>query len=525
MMNKKLPICLAVAAALVSAPVLADEREDLETLRQTTLNLIQALVQSGILTQEKADTLIAEAKRSASQVQAGQGGDKKVVRVPYVPQTVRNEIKDELRKEVLAQAKAEAWAAPNAVPGWVNGSKWTTDVRVRFQHDRFDKYNASPLALYYQTEDPIVVGNSQDSNNRWRTRLRFGMEKELGQMTTMGFRIATGNLSDPVSTNQTMGNYAQRYAIGVDTAFIKLRPYDWLTVTGGRMDNPFLSTELIWDQDLNFDGLAAAARPKLGDTVSASLVAGVFPVMKLDPSPTNSAQSKWLYAYQAGVEWKPASTTVKAALSLYDFRHVEGMANPDSSFSNNPGPYDGTAAQFRQKGNSVFQVNTAQVGANGSGALFGIASKFREVSFTGSVDIAELDPMHVILTGEYVKNLGFDRAEIRNRTTTLTQPGRDIDPRTMGYFAKLTVGVPNVTRRGEWQVFGAYKYLQRDAVLDAFTDSDFRLGGTDAKGYMLGASYGIDRNTWLSLKWLSADPIDGPPFSVDTLQLDLNARF
>jgi hypothetical protein len=95
----------------------------------------------------------------------------------------------------------------------------------------------------------------------------------------------------------------------------------------------------------------------------------------------------------------------------------------------------------------------------------------------------------------------------------------------MGYLGKLTVGIPSITRRGEWQVFGAYKYVQRDAVLDAFTDSDFRLGGTDAKGYILGGSYGIDRNTWLSLKWLSADPIDGPPYSVDSLQLDLNARF
>jgi hypothetical protein len=124
-----------------------------------------------------------------------------------------------------------------------------------------------------------------------------------------------------------------------------------------------------------------------------------------------------------------------------------------------------------------------------------------------------------VLTGDYVKNVGFDRAEILQRT------GRDIEPRTKGYQGKVTVGMPHIDKRGEWQVFGAYKYLQRDAVLDAYTDSDFRLGGTDAKGYIIGGSYGIDKNTWLSLKWLSADAIDGPPFSVDSLQVDLNARF
>ena len=64
-----------------------------------------------------------------------------------------------------------------------------------------------------------------------------------------------------------------------------------------------------------------------------------------------------------------------------------------------------------------------------------------------------------------------------------------------------------------------------DAVLDAFTDSDFHLGGTDTKGYILGGSFGIDKNTWFTMRWLSADPIDGPPLSIDVLQADLNARF
>ncbi|HTY03062.1 MAG TPA: putative porin [Rhodocyclaceae bacterium] len=516
-MNKKLPICVAVAAALAAGPVLADEREDLETLRQTTLNLIQALVQTGILTQEKADALIAEAKRAAVQATAP-GGERRVVRVPYVPQTVRSEIKEELRSEVLAQAKAEGWAAPNAVPSWAEGMKWESDIRVRYQYDRFDRNNFSPLQLS-SLDDPITVGNSQNDNSRLRARLRFGMEKQMGDMTTVGFRVATGSLTDPLSTNQTMGNSFDRYALGVDKAYMTLQPATWLALTGGRMANPFLGTDLVWHADLNFDGIAIAIKPQLADNVDAFFTTGVFPVMKLDPSPTSSAQSKWLYAYQAGVQWQPARTTVKAALALYDYHHVEGIANPDDSGAQNPGPYDSTAPQFKQKGNSLFQINVAQVGANGTGSLFGLASKFREADFTASVDVANLDPIHVIATADYVKNIGFDRAEILNRT------GRDLEPRTRGYMAKLLVGTPAISRRGEWQVFGAYKYLQRDAVLDAFTDSDFRLGGTDAKGYIIGGAYGIDKNTWLSLRYLSADPIDGPPYSVDTLQFDLNARF
>jgi hypothetical protein len=85
--------------------------------------------------------------------------------------------------------------------------------------------------------------------------------------------------------------------------------------------------------------------------------------------------------------------------------------------------------------------------------------------------------------------------------------------------------VPKIKRSGEWQASIAHKYLERDAVLDALTDSDFHLGGTNAKGFIVGGSYGVDDNTWLSLRWYSSDQIDGVPLAIDTLQLDLNARF
>jgi len=62
-------------------------------------------------------------------------------------------------------------------------------------------------------------------------------------------------------------------------------------------------------------------------------------------------------------------------------------------------------------------------------------------------------------------------------------------------------------------------------VLDAFADSDFHLGGTDAKGWILGGSYGLADNTWLRARWLSTDEIDGAPLSIDTVQVDLNSKF
>ena len=68
-------------------------------------------------------------------------------------------------------------------------------------------------------------------------------------------------------------------------------------------------------------------------------------------------------------------------------------------------------------------------------------------------------------------------------------------------------------------------YVKRDAVLDAWTDADFHEGGTNTKGYYVWSSFGIAKNTWVRLRYLSANEIDGARYGLDVWQLDLNARF
>jgi hypothetical protein len=70
-----------------------------------------------------------------------------------------------------------------------------------------------------------------------------------------------------------------------------------------------------------------------------------------------------------------------------------------------------------------------------------------------------------------------------------------------------------------------YRYLQRDAVLDAFNDSDFHLGGTDAAGYTLKADYGLGKFLYASVRYMSASAIDDAPLGIDVIYLDVNGRF
>jgi hypothetical protein len=299
----------------------------------------------------------------------------------------------------------------------------------------------------------------------------------------------------------------------VDRAYLQLDPAEWLTVTGGRIPNPWFGTDLMWNENLNFEGIAAAFKPRLRDNLGLFLTLGAFPLEEVESSPTVAVSDKWLFGAQTGIELTtPNKSKMKLGVALYDYRNTHGIPNPTLGST----IYNRTAPAFRQKGNTLFNIDND---GNPSTDLFALAAKFRNVNVTASVDLARFDPVHVLLTADYVKNIGYDRAEILART------GMDVAPRTRGYQLRLDAGMPRIRERGEWQVFAAYKHLERDAVLDAFTDADFRLGGTDAKGYLVGAAFGVGRNAWVAMRYASANAIDGPPLSVDVLQFDFNVRF
>ncbi|MCU0840778.1 MAG: putative porin [Thiobacillaceae bacterium] len=521
MRNKTLLLALTLAGLVHIPPTQAGEREDLEALRQTSLAILDALVEKGILTRDAADQLVRDAERKGKeQVAAAAREEATVVRVPYIPETVKREIREQIRQEVVAQAKTERWGDVNAVPEWVGRLKWEGDVRLRYQGDYFPDGNASPDNLQAAG---VPVNNTEDDRDRWRARARLGLLAKVTDSISAGLRITTGNTSDPVSTNVTLGDSFNKYDLALDRAFVKLDPMDWLSVSGGRIPNPFFSTDLVWDDDLNFDGLAATFKPWARESLTFKpfFTVGAFPLQEVESSDTNKAKDKWLFAAQAGVDWRAgAYARWRFGLAYYDYRNVAGVRNP-TPLAN--GYYDETEPEFRQKGNSLYVIDSdANNNGNPGGEydpLWGLAADYRLLNFTAMADLAHFDPLHVILSADVVKNIGYDRAEVADRM------GAGYKEKTLGWHAKLTLGRPAIELAGDWQVFLGYRHLERDAVLDAFTDSDFRLGGTDARGYYLGGMYGIDRNAWLAARWMSGDEIDGLPFGVDVLQLDFNARF
>ncbi|MBX9965671.1 MAG: putative porin [Burkholderiales bacterium] len=542
----------ADAAVQAAQAQLQKEKAQLEQVRSTTVNLIRALVQEGVLTKERAEAMLPESDRGAladviprpkavppppapettaegpppdvedpsstsSRRRRGQ-----TVRVPYVPETVKSEIKEQVKQEVLAQAKAERWAEPGALPEWIDRIVWEGDLRLRYQGEYYQQGNVSPFD--YNAFTGSNIQNTQQDVDLWRIRARLGMLAKITETLGAGFRLSTGNLNNPVSTNTTLGGSFSSQQIVLDRAYLKWDPSERWSVMAGRTPNPwFWPTDLVWDEDLNFEGIAGTFKPRFSPTTTGFVTLGAFPLQQFSPTTTTpNPQDKWLFGAQGGVDWKPDATMrAKGAVALFDYLNTWGRPNTILQ----PTANNWTLPGFTQKGNTLFDINFG----TGNPAAFALAPKYRILNIGGEVELGRFDPVFFKLAADFAKNIGFDRGEILART------GVDIEPRTTGYQARLTIGADAIRKLHDWQVFVGYRYLERDAVLDAFTDSDFYLGGTDTKGYFIGGFYGLDRNVFLRLRYLSGNEITGPaigngtsarlPLAIDVFQADFNVRF
>ena len=51
------------------------------------------------------------------------------VRVTYIPESVRKQIRDDIKREVMAKVKDEGWAVPRQLPEWVSRYKVGGDIK------------------------------------------------------------------------------------------------------------------------------------------------------------------------------------------------------------------------------------------------------------------------------------------------------------------------------------------------------------------------------------------------------------
>ncbi|MBP5098463.1 putative porin [Pseudomonas protegens] len=530
-----------------------------------TINLIRLLVQQGVLKQEQADGLIAQAEKEAQQARAatavaatGPAAAPGDVRVQYVPAIVRDQIRDQVKAEVMATAKQENWAQPNTFPDWISRISFDGDIRLRDESRFFADNNSNEIVDYAKLNDsgpydvnkdtnsklPPLLNTREDRDNLFRLRARLGMKAVISPEWTAGIRIGTGSDNNPVSTTQTLGGGFGKKDIWLDQGYLTWKATQDLTLTGGRIANPFYATDMLYSNDLNFDGVAAIFNHKLSSDWGLFGTLGAFPVEYTNDTATsngfdkNESDTKWLFGGQIGANWKiNRSNSLKGALAYYRFDDIEGQrSSPCAPWAGAPGcDTDGSRVAFMQKGNSVFLLrditpNPATPGLTPQPQFVGLASKFDVLDLNLAWDTELPDDLRLRSQTNFIRNLAYDKGEMLKRSegeivNNINSQGQ-FESGGNALMVQLTLGnALEMKKSGDWNLLAGYKYIQPDALPDGFNDSSFHLGGTNAKGYFVGGNYGIDKNIYATARYMSASEVYGPRYEVDVMQLELNTRF
>ncbi len=478
------------------AATIEDLRRRKELSDQRTAALLELLKSKNVISNEEAALISGQTTTGAAEEQAPAEA--------LEANKSLEEIKEEVGSEVTNELLRQVWTINHALQEKDKRLRFGGDIRLRYEKDLFDKNNADLL----QPSNPTQLMNTKTNQDYFKYRVRFGAAAQVNDDVEAFIRLSTGSTSNPVSTNSTMGDYMNKDTVLFDLAYIKWQPWKFLTLWGGRMPNPWFSSDLVWDRDVNFEGVALHAGASKVESLTPFLIAGAFPLQQND----FTEHEKWLLGGQIGLEQKDKkSISTKIGAAYYDFKNITGVANDPA----NPGMTDWTAPLFLQKGNTLFNIS-----ADPSVYKLALASEFKELNATATLDIGFWDPVHIVLLGDYVKNIGFKKAAVAERTG-VADPPKAVE----GYQFGMSLGYPTVQEYGKWKVYFYKKRLEADAVVDAFTDSDFHLGGTNATGWIVGTDIGLATNYWFTLRWMTADEISGPPLAIDVFQADLNAKF
>jgi hypothetical protein len=316
--------------------------------------------------------------------------------------------------------------------------------------------------------------------NRERIRARLGVQMALQPGVDLVVGLASGSDGDPVSTNQTLSGAFAKKPLWLDLAYVDLHPdfAGGAHAVLGRMKNPFVTpgrTELIWDHDLNPEGVALTWNRALG-AVEPFVAGGYYLIDERD-----KARDGALLAAQAGARVSLLGGKAWFTLggSYYDYTRVKGAKayfDAAKGFGNSVDATDPEAVTY------LYDYNLAEGFLEVGGKVLGLP---------------------VTAVGDLVRNL---------------DPSDD----HTGWLAGLVVG--KLKDPMSFEARYSYRVVEKDAVLGAFTDSDFRGGGTDGSGHEAGLDFALTKNVQLGATYfLNKKGVDGGK-TYHRAQLDLQVK-
>jgi hypothetical protein len=325
-------------------------------------------------------------------------------------------------------------------PDWVNNVKLFGDFRYRYESldDTGDE-----------------VGKDRRRN---RIRARLGLKAKLNEEWDTTFRIASGSSDGPTSTNQTVDGAFESKDLWLDLAYADWHPEDFsgLNVFMGKMSNPFYKVgknQLIWDGDVNPEGIAAKYNWNLSDSTTATVTGGGF---WLDERATDADAGYFGIQgmVKAGLD---NGSHLLGGVSYYDIGNIDSKSVGGVTLQGN------TATT---PGGSIYRYD------------FDIVEGFAEYGW-------KCNGMPVAVFGNYLQN-------------TAAPSGNDT---AYSIGAQLN----KAKEPGSWQFKTSYREVEPDAAFGGLSDSDFIDGGTGGKGWVLGYKYQLRKNVQAGLTYFIND--------------------
>jgi hypothetical protein len=241
-------VSLAATISLAAQPLKAQEASDAERIEKLE-RAVEALQKRNADLEAEVSGLKKHA--APAPVVAGEGPTK--TEITYDGKTY-------VEKSVpLEKGAADKWKLSTSI----TEMELYGDLRLRYQYNggRTDNTPVAPPGA------GVAGTNDWQERERERYRLRLGLRGTLLDDWFFGLRLETN--ANPRSTNVTFGGDTSSsspggggpFAKGDDTiyvgqAYAGYKGFPDFTFTAGRMPNPLLTTRMVWDPDINPEGLA-----------------------------------------------------------------------------------------------------------------------------------------------------------------------------------------------------------------------------------------------------------------------------
>ena len=330
---------------------------------------------------------------------------------------------------------------------------WFGDMRLRYE-------------IVDRASDNSTTNDADGhlDTDRAKIRFRFGAKAHVYEDLDFVFRLSTGGDTASTSGNTTLDGTFGNEAISLNLAYGSWELLSGLTVQGGKVKNPFMKSEVVWDNDVNPEGLSEIYQKKSGDS-TLQFVAGQYIVEETDRKNNIDSDDVVLLAWQAQLHQKTKAGKFKFAVAWYDYHHLT----------------DQGSAITKQLGSGDGQRNSQVTGTDVN------TTNMQTLDFMADWS-SPVGNKHGNLFYEYAVNTDADAPAGNN---TIAQ---NLDT---AWQLGFKFGDRNVKKAGQWQIKTLYRVVQQDAVFYALTDSSFHQGGTNAKGIELGVNYAIRKGMQL----------------------------